>query len=297
MYRWLFILGCRSDNGGGTQHSFLYQLIMEKDERLVLPTTQQLFELSFLQMKVKLEEVTNQLQLHMYMYYLQSGVLLHCQIHDIKKIAKYRKKMSCHKSYPSHVLFALTKVYLWMIIKFLTEFKSVHMVECFFVMNLFYWCTVSYSFLPSCTINMSQNIYIHVPCFPFMPHLSFRILTIHAVCRIDPWKRFNICLNHSEILFDPYTCIYIFPTKFFNVLIETKIERKLIRSWGSLSFGYYHLQIFCCFHFQRPPCLILQMPRFGKDYKMYRRIVPSLELDITDVLQNGNYSWYHRCTT
>lgn len=47
----------RSDNGGGTQHSFLYQLIMEKDERLVLPTTQQLFELSFLQMKVKLEEV------------------------------------------------------------------------------------------------------------------------------------------------------------------------------------------------------------------------------------------------
>lgn len=34
---------------------------MEKDERLVLPTTQQLFELSFLQMKVKLEEVTNRL--------------------------------------------------------------------------------------------------------------------------------------------------------------------------------------------------------------------------------------------
>ncbi|XP_062592565.1 ubiquitin carboxyl-terminal hydrolase CYLD-like [Saccostrea cucullata] len=49
-------LHIRSDNGGGSQHSFLYQLIMEKDERLVLPTTQQLFELSFLQMKVKLEE-------------------------------------------------------------------------------------------------------------------------------------------------------------------------------------------------------------------------------------------------
>ncbi|XP_048762223.2 ubiquitin carboxyl-terminal hydrolase CYLD-like [Ostrea edulis] len=49
-------LHIRSDNGAGSQHSFLYQLIMEKDERLVLPTTQQLFELSFLQMKVKLEE-------------------------------------------------------------------------------------------------------------------------------------------------------------------------------------------------------------------------------------------------
>ena len=38
---------------------------------------------------------------------------------------------------------------------------------------------------------------------------------------------------------------------------------------------------------QRPSCLILQMPRFGKDYKMYKRIVPSMELDITDVLETG----------
>ena len=29
------------------------------------------------------------------------------------------------------------------------------------------------------------------------------------------------------------------------------------------------------------------MPRFGKDFKMYRRIVPSIELDITDVLEKG----------
>jgi len=33
------------------------------------------------------------------------------------------------------------------------------------------------------------------------------------------------------------------------------------------------------------------MPRFGKDYKMYRRILPSLELDITDVLENGKLQW------
>ncbi|XP_074645067.1 uncharacterized protein LOC141914449 isoform X3 [Tubulanus polymorphus] len=36
-----------------------------------------------------------------------------------------------------------------------------------------------------------------------------------------------------------------------------------------------------------PSCLILQMPRFGKDYKMYQRIVPSLYLDITDILMNA----------
>ena len=40
---------------------------------------------------------------------------------------------------------------------------------------------------------------------------------------------------------------------------------------------------------QIPSCLILQMPRFGKDFKMFKRIVPSLYLDITDILVNGEY--------
>uniref|UniRef100_A0A8C5QTH2 USP domain-containing protein n=1 Tax=Leptobrachium leishanense TaxID=445787 RepID=A0A8C5QTH2_9ANUR len=33
-----------------------------------------------------------------------------------------------------------------------------------------------------------------------------------------------------------------------------------------------------------PSCLILQMPRFGKKFKMFPCIIPSLELDITDLL-------------
>ncbi|GFO20654.1 ubiquitin carboxyl-terminal hydrolase cyld [Plakobranchus ocellatus] len=37
---------------------------------------------------------------------------------------------------------------------------------------------------------------------------------------------------------------------------------------------------------QAPPCLMIQMPRFGKDYKMFHRIVPSLELDITHIVEN-----------
>ncbi|XP_056131555.1 ubiquitin carboxyl-terminal hydrolase CYLD [Lampris incognitus] len=36
-----------------------------------------------------------------------------------------------------------------------------------------------------------------------------------------------------------------------------------------------------------PSCLILQMPRFGKKFKMFEKIVPSLELDITDLLSEG----------
>lgn len=35
-----------------------------------------------------------------------------------------------------------------------------------------------------------------------------------------------------------------------------------------------------------PSCLIVQMPRFGKDYKMYSRILPSQVLDVTDVIEN-----------
>ncbi len=36
-----------------------------------------------------------------------------------------------------------------------------------------------------------------------------------------------------------------------------------------------------------PPCLIIQMPRFGAQFKMYPRIMPSLYLDITNVLENS----------
>ncbi|XP_069943847.1 ubiquitin carboxyl-terminal hydrolase CYLD isoform X4 [Cherax quadricarinatus] len=38
---------------------------------------------------------------------------------------------------------------------------------------------------------------------------------------------------------------------------------------------------------QVPSCLIIQMPRFGKDYKMYPRILPSMVLDVTDVIENS----------
>ncbi|XP_020797098.1 ubiquitin carboxyl-terminal hydrolase CYLD isoform X2 [Boleophthalmus pectinirostris] len=37
---------------------------------------------------------------------------------------------------------------------------------------------------------------------------------------------------------------------------------------------------------EAPSCLIIQMPRFGKDFKMFNKIFPSLELDITDLLDD-----------
>jgi ubiquitin thioesterase CYLD len=40
------------------EHTYFYQLFIEKDEKLLLPTTQILVELSFLQGNVKLKEVS-----------------------------------------------------------------------------------------------------------------------------------------------------------------------------------------------------------------------------------------------
>lgn len=55
---------------------------------------------------------------------------------------------------------------------------------------------------------------------------------------------------------------------------------------------------YCLFNFQVPSCLILQMPRFGKNFKMFEKIIPSLELDITDLLSEGTakhmeHKWFH----
>ncbi|XP_034440581.1 ubiquitin carboxyl-terminal hydrolase CYLD [Hippoglossus hippoglossus] len=38
---------------------------------------------------------------------------------------------------------------------------------------------------------------------------------------------------------------------------------------------------------EAPHCLIVQMPRFGNKYKMFSHIIPSTELDITDLLYNS----------
>ncbi|XP_045674529.1 ubiquitin carboxyl-terminal hydrolase CYLD isoform X2 [Phyllostomus hastatus] len=37
---------------------------------------------------------------------------------------------------------------------------------------------------------------------------------------------------------------------------------------------------------EAPSCLIIQMPRFGKDFKLFKTIFPSLELNITDLLED-----------
>lgn len=51
------------------------------------------------------------------------------------------------------------------------------------------------------------------------------------------------------------------------------------------SFAFFLFLFFLCAP-QMPSCLMIQMPRFGNKYKMFSHIIPSMELDITDLLYN-----------
>lgn len=69
---------------------------------------------------------------------------------------------------------------------------------------------------------------------------------------------------------------------------DLKFEEVSERS--PLFFNQKVLQVFCLYINvvcpQVPSCLMVQMPRFGNKYKMFSHIIPSTELDITDLLCN-----------
>ena len=60
-------------------------------------------------------------------------------------------------------------------------------------------------------------------------------------------------------------------------------------------FVLFCLVLFCHLHvsLQAPSCLPLLMPRFGKDFKMFDAILPSLTLDITDLLDESRHLHLH----
>lgn len=71
-------------------------------------------------------------------------------------------------------------------------------------------------------------------------------------------------------------CYQIFLEQNNNLLLPTVQQL--------LEHSFYHAGLKLA---EVPSCLILQMPRFGKKFKMFEKIVPSLELDITDLLSEG----------
>ncbi|KAM4613979.1 ubiquitin carboxyl-terminal hydrolase CYLD isoform 1-T2 [Discoglossus pictus] len=101
---------------------------------------------------------------------------------------------------------------------------------------------------------------------------EFLNILFHHILRVDPLLKIR---SAGQKVQDCYF-YQIFMEKNENVgvpTIQQLLEWSFINS--SLKFA------------EAPSCLIIQMPRFGKDFKMFNKIFPSLDLNITDLLEDS----------
>ncbi|XP_059836824.1 ubiquitin carboxyl-terminal hydrolase CYLD isoform X4 [Hypanus sabinus] len=103
----------------------------------------------------------------------------------------------------------------------------------------------------------------------------------------DPEEFINVLL-HEVLAADPLLKIRsgekIQESNCYQIILEKddKVEVPTVQFLLERSF------LSCDLKFEEiPSCLLVQMPRFGKQFKMYTEIMPSLELDITDLLHNS----------
>uniref|UniRef100_G1NK30 ubiquitinyl hydrolase 1 n=1 Tax=Meleagris gallopavo TaxID=9103 RepID=G1NK30_MELGA len=97
---------------------------------------------------------------------------------------------------------------------------------------------------------------------------EFLNLIMHQVLGIEPLLR----LSGAQKEQDCY-CYQIFMDKQEDLVVPD-VQQLVEHSFLSSDLKLVEI----------PSCFIIQMPRFGKEYKMFSKIIPSLELDITDLL-------------
>ncbi|XP_069740332.1 ubiquitin carboxyl-terminal hydrolase CYLD [Narcine bancroftii] len=102
----------------------------------------------------------------------------------------------------------------------------------------------------------------------------------------DPEEFINVLL-HEILAVDPLLKIRsgekIQECHCYQIILEkdNQVKRPTVQFLLERSF------LSCDLKFEEiPSCLLVQMPRFGKQFKMFTEIMPSLELDITDLLNN-----------
>ncbi|XP_022608837.1 ubiquitin carboxyl-terminal hydrolase CYLD-like [Seriola dumerili] len=100
---------------------------------------------------------------------------------------------------------------------------------------------------------------------------EFLIVIMHHILALDPLLKLSA---HGKVQ-DSY-CYQIFLDQNHSLVLPT-VQQLLEHSFHSSGLKLAEV----------PSCLILQMPRFGKKFKMFEKIVPSLELDVTDLLSEG----------
>uniref|UniRef100_A0A3P8TYU5 Ubiquitin carboxyl-terminal hydrolase CYLD n=1 Tax=Amphiprion percula TaxID=161767 RepID=A0A3P8TYU5_AMPPE len=100
---------------------------------------------------------------------------------------------------------------------------------------------------------------------------EFLIVIMHHILSLDPLLK----LSAGGKVQESY-CYQIFLDQNHSLVLPT-VQQLLEHSFHSAGLKLAEV----------PSCLILQMPRFGKKFKMFDKIIPSLELDITDLLSEG----------
>ncbi|KAI1888799.1 hypothetical protein AGOR_G00172460 [Albula goreensis] len=97
---------------------------------------------------------------------------------------------------------------------------------------------------------------------------EFLTLLMHRILCLEPLLK----LSAGEKVQESY-CYQIFLDQNHSLVLPT-VQQLLEHSLHSGGLRLAEI----------PSCLILQMPRFGKKFKMFDKIIPSLELDVTDLL-------------
>uniref|UniRef100_A0A3B5MC19 Ubiquitin carboxyl-terminal hydrolase CYLD n=1 Tax=Xiphophorus couchianus TaxID=32473 RepID=A0A3B5MC19_9TELE len=106
-------------------------------------------------------------------------------------------------------------------------------------------------------------------------------------CSADPEEFLNILFHHI-LRVDPLLKLRSAGQKvqdcyFYQIFMEKKDKVGVPTSQQLLEWSFITSDLKFA---EAPSCLIIQMPRFGKDFKMFNKIFPSLELDITDLLED-----------
>lgn len=133
---------------------------------------------------------------------------------------------------------------------------------------------------------LRSNLYVRADRVMHLRTLLERLSSVRGLTseEKDPEEFLNLLLN--EILkAQPFLELSSGLSSFFYQLFVEKDEKLVLPTVQQLfdqSFLASNIKLR-----QVPPALLVQMPRFGRQFKMYPRIVPSLYLDITDVLENS----------
>uniref|UniRef100_A0A8C9TBE0 Ubiquitin carboxyl-terminal hydrolase CYLD n=1 Tax=Scleropages formosus TaxID=113540 RepID=A0A8C9TBE0_SCLFO len=100
---------------------------------------------------------------------------------------------------------------------------------------------------------------------------EFLNILFHHILRVDPLLKLR---SAGQKVQDCY---------FYQIFMDKKEKVGVPTSQQLLEWSFINSDLKFA---EAPSCLIIQMPRFGKDFKMFNKIFPSLELDITDLLED-----------